>query len=109
MSRRTRDSEADVLTSMIQWLARESDMEIGQLQKLESDLRARYGARRHYIAAHGILSLSERNTLICEAWLADVPAPTIARKFHLSARRVRQICAGLPRQASLIAQGNVLP
>jgi hypothetical protein len=110
MSARTRESEIDIVTSTISWLARESTLEIEQLQKLEADLRARYGARKHYIAAHGLFdNLSERNSMIREAWLADVDVSVIAHRFHISIRRVRQICAGVPRQGDLMRRGNALP
>jgi hypothetical protein len=109
MSARARESEVDIVTSTISWLARESTLEIEQLQKLEADLRSRYGARKHYIAAHGQFDLSERNSMIREAWLANVEVSTIAHRFRISIRRVRQICAGVPRQGDLMPGGNVLP
>lgn len=109
MNTRARESEVDIVTSTISWLAREGTLGIEQLQKLEADLRARYGARKHYIAAHGQFDLSERNSMIREAWLADVEVSVIAHRFHISIRRVRQICAGVPRQGELMHDGNALP
>lgn len=106
------DAEPDLVTRIIEWLARESDMEMPRLLTLEASLRAQYGAREHYIAAHGMFHLSERNILIQEAWMAGVPTDDIARQFQISRRRVRQICAGLPRPPRLMdtsRAGNASP
>lgn len=98
--------DADLITSIMRWLVRESALDTDQLRGLETRMRREFGSRkfhsrRYYAIGDQFLNLMERNALIRDAWVANVPTPGIARRFHLTQRRVRQICAGLPRQLPL--------
>lgn len=91
-----REPKPDLINSLIGWLARESTLSVEQLKRMEDDLRDLHGAKWQYISGRTFFALSERNTMIQSAWISGVPGPIIARRFRITSRRVRQICAGIP-------------
>lgn len=90
-------AERDVVTELISSIARQTKLSITRLRALETDLRRIYGGRVHYISRGGEaarLMLWERNECIRAEARAGVDAGDTARRYGLSRRRVRQICAG---------------